>query len=172
MLPLKWEDGKYTDYEELSELWSEQVRKLEDVGVMVIAAAGNNGWQPGLTKKDIEPVGMKFPGALSSWEEYNVVAVGAVSNVGRYLTWTSPEGGAPKNWPPAKILVWAQGDNIRTLDKNGRETGALGTSFSAPMVVCCFFFRTPSAAEVTDHDSQPGWTGRLHVGLSRRILEL
>jgi len=141
MLPIKWEGNTYTDYDELTELWFEQVRKLEDLGVMLIAAAGNNGWQPGLTEKDIEPVGYKFPGALSSWDDFNVVAVGAVSNVGRYLTWTSPEGGAPKNWPPAKILVWAQGDNIRTLSKTGKETSALGTSFSCPQVVCSFSFR-------------------------------
>lgn len=94
------------------------IRDAQAKGVIFVCAAGNHG-QP------MVGAGVKvYPAALP-----NVVSVGNLRSSGDKRTLSSNYG--------KEVDVWAIGDNIYSINKNGEVATASGTSFSCPAVSGC-----------------------------------
>lgn len=129
---------------------------LDRLGVVVVIAAGNGGVAFGPTEDpNFEPmyVDKQFPTALAT-PDNPMILVGATNNRGQLSDFTSPGRAA------IPISLYAQGEDIRTYDFLSPEPKLkLGTSFSAPIVVCPLILKSPESVMLT----LSGGTGCLHA---------
>lgn len=129
---------------------------LDRLGVVVAIAAGNGGVQFGPTEDpNFVPtyVDQQFPTVLAT-PDNPIILVGATNNRGQLSDFTSPGRAA------IPISLYAQGEGIRTYDFLSPELKMkLGTSFSAPIVVCPLILESPESVMLT----LSGRTGCLHA---------
>ncbi|MER5388885.1 S8 family serine peptidase [Saccharopolyspora sp. NPDC002686] len=104
--------GQLTESGAAEDVLAKAVRYCQDRGVLVLAAAGNDGC-----------FCMHVPAALPS-----VIAIGAMDDAGRPMPMS--------NWGPAyqRHGLLAPGENVRCAVPGGDDTRRSGTSFATPIV--------------------------------------
>jgi hypothetical protein len=86
--------------------------------------------QPGLPQRFLGYlIPQKFGSANNS-----IITVGGTDTNGRFWPSTILEG-PPSSQAPGEITVWAQADNIQSLDNTGSEVRRVGADLASPQVV-------------------------------------
>lgn len=120
--------------------------RLDQLGVTVVMAAGNDGGIP-------RYIDQQFPQGLATVDS-PMLLVGATNSKGQLSAFTTPGRG---NTP---VSLYAQGEAVSTYDFYQAERKLKsGTSFAAPLVVCPL---TPNYRANSVMLTCSGWRGRLH----------
>lgn len=121
-------------------LWWASIRRLRDLGIFVVFAAGNDGPQPGT---------VGTPGGFPT-----VISVGATDYEDDIAAFSS-RGPAPDRWPWNEPVNWsrpdwdlvcpsvsAPGDSVMSAVRGGGFAWSSGTSVACPQVAgCCVLIR-------------------------------
>lgn len=113
---------------EKSEILDSKISELESAGLIVVAAAGNQG----VAAETLSPIGLD-----------SVLGVGACDAYDRVLEWAP---GSSSNWGP-DVDITAPGIDVQIINDDGTSTTASGTSLSAAItsgVLCHFIEQSPS----------------------------
>lgn len=129
--------------------------RLDQLGVTVVLAAGNDGISSNPQQNpDFVPlyVDQHFPLALATANSPMLV-VGSTNNKGQLSAFSTPGRG------DTPVSLYAQGEDASTYDL--KESGTIvrsGTSYAAPIVVCALDLNSSEFAGLTC----PGWPSCLH----------
>ena len=115
-------------------IWEYWVEKLDQLGVTIVSAVANDGWN--VDWNDVEEyMGDQLPDALIN-RDSPMIAVGSVYENGSIWERSSPSGNRPgSEQSDAEVSVYAPGVNIPVAITDGTYALDTGNSFAAPIVV-------------------------------------
>ena len=126
-----------TKWKKETRMWKKRLAELEELGVVFVQSAGNDGLPPGEKfGRLICKTGMNMPANLGR-PDNNMIVVSSVNENGQWTPWASPWGADSSSvWggEQGDIMTYAQGENVQVYWR-GRTDIRSGTSFSAPIVV-------------------------------------
>lgn len=129
------------NWEVTKNLMTTALEQLDQLGVTVVLAAGNDGASSNPQQNpNFAPlyIDQHFPLALATANS-PILAVGSTNNKGQLSVFSTPGRG----YTP--VSLYAQGEGVSTYDLlESGPTLKSGTSYAAPIVVCAVYLKFPS----------------------------